>query len=384
MPLVVPNYLSVGPYPLPLTLEYIAGRGLDAIAAPWGAVELRPNWKDFSIPGRSTEALQKGIQEASLAAEDDFLRTYEDFSLPITVVVNPDEPLEKLSKVSMVPLPPLTGGLPFSCMVEDPNSTTDAFRTFSEEDAKALVVEARDEWTPGNLDEPYIKFADPFGTNPSQEALADFGPGGFGFEITANLEGYFTEKNFYDREWILRYPDAVARFNTDGIKYIRYEDIPQGVAFDVDIIKKELTGSPLNYNSFYPQTALDAEILEAPYMDSFIRRAEGVLSYKSSEIRKMRFFFWLRIESYIVHPFFISPQTNTPFNLFQRDTTIPLQLELMPTIYTPILCHMTVNLDSDFNQGRFDYALENVNTVPTNLLPPKPDDQSNTSTSSTN
>ena len=122
-------------------------------------------------------------------------------------------------------------------------------------------------------------------------------------------------------------------------------------------------------------------ILEAPLMDRYIRQATGIISRKGSEIRKLRFFFTIMVESYIAPVQYISPPYGTgtiPFETFDRGilTAAPFNLSLSvlevlcPTIYTPILCHMTVNLDNTYSIDRFNYALTNVNTDPKPIILP--------------
>jgi len=388
MAAIVPNNISVGPYPLPDTLEYIAGRGLDAIATPFGAVELRPSWKDVTLPERTLEAFVELLTNGTLSDRDDFIRTYEYFQLPITVI--PTLSLEKLSKVYARPLEASLSGFPSGCILEDPNAESDPFRTFSETAEDGTEVEPEIElrnsenWAIDKISCPHINFANALGLNPTEIATASsnntLGSPGVGLSITADLSGYFTEKHFFDREWILRYENALVKFSSDGSKFIRTEDIPKGVAFDSDVIDKPLpTG--ITYDNFYPETKDDAEILEAPLMDRYIRQATGIISRKGSEIRKLRFFFTIMVESYIAPVQYISPPYGTgtiPFETFDRGilTAAPFNLSLSvlevlcPTIYTPILCHMTVNLDNTYSIDRFNYALTNVNTDPKPIILP--------------
>lgn len=364
MAAIVPNNISVGPYPLPDTLEYIAGRGLDAIATPYGTIELRPSWKDVTLPERTAEAFVELLTNGTLSDRDDFIRTYEYFQLPITVI--PTEPLEKISKVFARPLEVSLDGFPAGCILEDPNATSDPFSTFSE-DATDIDLKNSANWDISRISCPHINFANSLGLNPTEIATAanNSTPGvpGVGLSVTADLSGYFTEKHFYDREWILRYENAIVKFSSDGSKFIRTEDIPKGVAFDSDIIDKPLpTG--ITYDNFYPQTKDDAEILESPLMDPYIRQAQGIISKKGSEIRKLRFFFLITIESYIAPVNLIAPPYGTgitPFEIYN----VPIN-----SIYTPILCHMTVNLDNTYSVNRFNYALANVNTNPKPIILP--------------
>ena len=83
--------------------------------------------------------------------------------------------------------------------------------------------------------------------------------------------------------------------------------------------------------TWYAATKADAEILDAPQMQQYLTQSSGVVSYKASEIRKLRFFYIITITSVV-------PPSTLPIT-----TTIP--------------AFMTVQNNSSWAQKRLLYAL---------------------------
>tara|TARA_X000001036_G_scaffold364742_1_gene349025 strand:+ start:1617 stop:2612 length:996 start_codon:yes stop_codon:yes gene_type:complete len=319
------NGFTVGPWPLPATLKrsdvlgnlFIPG----SLVPP--AYELRP------IP---YENMGEALTNGDIATLEDYVSPYATFTLNAKAI--PSTPDEVIVSCSFKP-PYWAESLgifsddirPFKVIVEEPNDGSDASRTASEE---PVIIEP----PIGGLWEA------PGSGEPTIQAL-DSGP-------TATLVGYYTEKAFYDREWYLRFSNCLARFSYLGIQYINPKDVPQGVPLDLQVlfsnplIAKTLP-STITTNNWYPETKADAQILDAPEMAYYLSTCEGIINYKATEIRKLRYYYIVFIES-----------------LIGGATT--------PTL-TWFPCFMTVQYNSNFAQQRLAYAIAATQEADRKVLP---------------
>lgn len=259
MPIIENNAITVGPWPLPMTL--LRSDVLANITTPGvGAYELRP------LP---FENMGEAILEGDISGLNDYVAPYQVFKVTVTVLPDGDETILSVSfdpTVGGLPLPVTT---PFAAIVEEPNPQTLPNRTGSD---RPQVITPSALWSPPAVSEATIQSLG--GTN------------------TATLSGFYTEKAFYDRRWILKYPDGVARIGYDGIRFLRTADIPQGVALEPELFDAApVIPSPITPLNWYPATKADAEILDSPLMAGYLSTCEGIVSYKASEIRKLRFFY---------------------------------------------------------------------------------------------
>lgn len=298
---------TVGIWPLPGTAR--RANLLEGIVTPGvGSFELRP------LP---YENMAEAIANGDISSIDDYVGPYQTFTLTVTAI--PTVPNEVITNVSFDPIPPVPAFTPFQAILEEPNPATLPNRTGAEE---PQVIEPSPNWNPPLVNEPYIQT--------------------IGGATTATIGGYYTEKAFYDREWILRFPDVIAKISGEGVRYLRYEDIPQGVPFDPVLFDTAaFAPSSITPATWYATTRADAEILDAPAMQEYLTKTSGIISYKGSEIRKLRFFYIITITSVV-------PPSTLPIT-----TTIP--------------AFMTVQNNMEWTQSRLLHAL-NTPKTPSPLL----------------
>ena len=307
MATLVDDRLTVGIWPLPGTAkraDLLAG----VVTPGVGSFELRP---------LAFENMAEAVENGDISSIDDYISPYQTFTLTVTAI--PTLPGEVIVSVSFDPLPPIPAFTPFKAIIEEPNPTTLVSRTGAEEPQEIVPSP---NWNPPLVNEEYIQT--------------------LGGVTTATIGGYYTEKAFYDREWILKFPDVIAKISGGGVRYLKYEDIPQGVPFDPLLFDEApVAPSSITPSSWYSLTKAEAEILDAPQMEQYIEKSSGIISYKASEIRKLRFFYIITIISTI-------PGTTLP-----QKTTIP--------------AFMTVQNNSNWAQQRLTYAL-NTPKAPRPLL----------------
>ncbi len=144
--------------------------------------------------------------------------------------------------------------------------------------------------------------------------------------------------------------ECLARVNADGIKAIKPDDVPKGVPLDMTIfddptVKSTVIPSFWGPERWYPKTKADAEMFDAPEMLPLLQTCSGIISYKATEIKKLRFFYVVFIER-----------------------VLPGRT-LSDLIWYP--CFMTVQYNSRYAEQRLQYALSLPKT-PTELqFPPQ-------------
>jgi len=240
--------IEVGFYPLPAT----APRYLKLLGLPAGDYEFKP----------TVEALPD--------AEPTYVKPYQSFSL--TIEAYPTLPNEVITSMSV------TG--PSYCILEEPRPSFDTTRSFDTE----FEVPVSPLWVGPLYNEPFV-FNSEFAT---------------GAAPLVTISGYFSERNFYDREWLLRLPNAIVKISGDGVYYETFEKIEkleaEGELFDPSMLKRKYPSS-ISAESFYPLTFVDAKMYDAPVMEEWLKRCSDIISYKPSDIRKLRVFFDITIVS---------------------------------------------------------------------------------------
>jgi hypothetical protein len=202
-----------------------------------------------------------GLDESGPGAN--FLTTYQPFTLDIKAI--PTSINEVVTSVTV--------RLRY-CFLEDPLPGADTTRS-----AKGkLEVKASPFWAPGLFLEPLVF------TTPGTGVLP------------ATISGYFTERNFYDREIVVSYLNAVAKFTSAGFFYAPLKNFPNNLPFDLDKINIPLP-SNVNINTFYPLSISAANKVESELIEPYINTIGQVVSYKGTDIKKLRFFFDVVITS---------------------------------------------------------------------------------------
>jgi hypothetical protein len=240
--LLVDNF-TVGP--APLTVPPLADATLPP--ATW---EFRPS------PLTSGDLTQIGPNA-------NFITTYQPFSLTVTAI--PTAPLEVINGLTIT--------LKY-CICEDPLPGVPTTRSL---DAK-LNIKASPYWLPGLFFEPLVLINPGIGGSP------------------AIISGYFTERNWYDREIVVSYLNVITKFTSDGFFYAPLENFPKNLPFDLSKIKIPLP-SGVNVNTFYPLSIGAAYTTESEILEPYFKAIGQVVSYKGTDIKKLRFFFDVVITS---------------------------------------------------------------------------------------
>jgi hypothetical protein len=239
--LLVDNF-TVGPAPLP-------GPPTANALLPGATWEFRPIPADF------------GLDEGG--PDLNFITTYKPFYLDVKAI--PTSPTETITGLTIT--------LKY-CICEDPLPGASTTRSL---DGK-LNIKASPYWLPGLFLEPLVFTSPGIGSGP------------------AGIYGYFTERNWYDREIVVSYLNAIAKFTSDGFFYAPLENFPKKLPFDLNKIKIPLPSS-VNVNTFYPLSISASNKIESELLAPYLGSIGQVVSYKGTEIKKLRFFFDVVITS---------------------------------------------------------------------------------------
>lgn len=240
--------IEVGLYPLPAS----ATRAQKVVGLPAGDYEFKPT-VDI-IPD----------------AEPTYVKPYQNFS--ITIEGLPSLPNEVITHMSV------TG--PSYCILEEPLPTYDTTRSFDTE----FEVPVSPLWVAPLYNEPFV-FNSEFAPGPAP---------------LVTISGYFSERNFHDREWLLRLPNAIVKVSGQGVFYETLDVIEKkeaaGELFDPSMLVREYPSS-ISAENFYPLTFADAKLYDAAVMEEWLKRCSDIISYKPSDIMKLRVFFDITIVS---------------------------------------------------------------------------------------
>lgn len=243
--------LTVGPAPLP------GPPGPANLLLPGATFEFRP--VPLTLPSG---------QQGPGGAGQNYISTYEPFSLTVGAI--PTLPLEIVTSVTIIG--------PTSCIIEDPLPGAPTTKSLNKE----LKILASPFWLPGLFLEPLVVST----------------PG-----LPATITGYFTERNWYDRVITVSYLNAIAKFTSLGLFYAPLENFPTNLPFDLNAIKLPLPSS-VNINTFYPLTVASAFKTESELLEPYLSTIGQVISYKGTDIKKLRFYFTVTVNStFGVFPF---------------------------------------------------------------------------------
>lgn len=197
-----------------------------------------------------------------------YISTYQPFTLTVSAI--PTAPLEVITSVTILG--------PNRCILEDPLPGSDTTKSLNKE----LKIPVSPFWAPGLFLEPLVVST----------------PG-----LPATISGYFTERNWYDRVITVSYLNAIAKFSSNGLFYAPLENFPKNLPFDLNAIKIALP-STVNVNTFYPLTVAAAYKTESEILEPYLSTIGQVISYKGTDIKKLRFYFDVTVTSTLgVYPF---------------------------------------------------------------------------------
>lgn len=288
MAAVLTDGFEVGLYPLPAS----ALRSLETLLVPAGTYEFKPT-VDL-IPD----------------AEPTYVKPYQFFALEVSAI--PTLPNEVITS--------LTVNGPSYCLLEEPLPTFDTTRSFDTE----FEIPVSPLWAAPLYFEPFVLNST---SSPGPTPLV-------------TIQGYFSERNFHDREWLLRLPNAIVKVSGAGVFYETLEVIEKkeaaGELFDPSMLVKKYPSS-ISAENFYPLTAVDAKLYDAAVMEEWLKRCSDIISYKPSDIMKLRVFFDIVI---------VSSAGTFPFT-----------------------AHMTVQNDQDTAIKRLEYGINTPKVpVPLNVV----------------
>lgn len=217
-------------------------------------------------PARSALETAALLESGEITDASDYIAPYQTFSLTVEGI--PTGVGEVINNVQITM---------DSCILEEPLPGADITRSANTE----FEIPVSPYWAGPLFFEPLV-------------TITPVGP-------QCIISGYFTERNFYDREWILQYENAIARFTSEGITFT--DDKKTFGNFTLRALTGTLSSS-INVNTFYPVNIANAYTFGPEIMQGYINTAERIISYKPSEIKKLRFYFSVTVYSNLgVYPF---------------------------------------------------------------------------------
>ena len=336
------------PYTLPTLARIIQENDLSAAAlVPFG-IEIKPLLPPIS---RLIQYIQGEV--GSLFEEPPaYISPWDTFIKPIRVI--PHFPLhEKVTGFQLIG--------PIGCIAEDPIPYLNQENSRKSE-GEVTRVGYWNYWAPGLFIEPFVQnlyapgyeSLSPFSLLDPESLLGPIAPapttapgfyrGGVGSVqpdgyplMERNLFGYYTDRNFYDREYILKYRDELLKINMEGVFRKDWNPSFGRETYPVNPKSiKEPVESNVNPFTFYCANAYGGSKVEEVAREYF-RCAEYILGYKASEIQRLRFYFIAVMDSCIYPPYF--PFTPVPASIPWR---------------TAELMHMTVDVNNDLQGiGRY-------------------------------
>jgi hypothetical protein len=210
-----------------------------------------------------------------------YVSTYETFNIPI---IFETDPIEEAIAASYNTVPIITSvtGRMTNCVLESPLPTDPGGDQLKLNPAGTTL------WAITRLQEPFV-----FGPQPPpfnrMDNIAGVTLGTGSPFVTYNIQGYFTERNFFDREWIVQWKDFFVKVN----------------AFGVFLLKPSLRRHPLSAKDprdwilitswtpeeFYQQNIGLARYFDSPLVETFITGARDIIKYEPSKIGSLRYYF---------------------------------------------------------------------------------------------
>lgn len=244
-----------------------------------------------------------------------YVSTYDIFSIPIVIEVDPFEIAIAAAYNTTPTITSVTGRMT-NCVFESPLPTDGDKQTTV--DSKGKIVSKGLKlnpagtaiWAVGAMQEPYVigpsnipqanRMDNPLGVTISAPGgwsglNGGYNFGGFGEEVTYTFGGYFTERNFFDREWIVQWDKFFVKVDCFGC-YILKPTVtknPLAVTDPTDWINIA-SWSP---DEFYQKNIGLANKFDGPIVEPFIFGAKEIIKYKPSEIGSLRFYFVLTTQT---------------------------------------------------------------------------------------
>jgi len=323
------------------TLERITEKP-ELLLLPGGAFELRP-WAAIGDAITKGIASTLGLPEPVNKEDCPYISPYDPFFIPIDATANPFLPFAGTTKLIDFRI---IG--PVACIIEDPLPSIDIDKPA--ESFRSLAEPARigiwPFWAPNpGFGKLGPLFFEPFIFNDNPERIVPFSPPGdcYGrsgtgasisgtglLKLRATTAGYYTDRNFFDRQWILKEREFIRKYNMNGRFEMPWRPDRASFPIDPNNIKK-FVSSPITPYTFFSTNIVTGNCAEDVMMP-YLRCADHIMHYKPTEIKALRFYY------------FAISQTVTydPVNTLPPCQAVP---RLNPPEMT--LLHMTVDCNHD-------------------------------------
>ena len=336
----------------PCTLERIAENPTLGLL-PAGAYEIKPyslGVTDIMTDIANTLGLKPPVKDPEACS---YISPFDPFAIPLTAV-----PVFGFGTQIKITDFRIIG--PIACIIEDPLPLLDF--TKPAESLRSLEEPLRigiwPFWAPnpgfGKLGplffEPFI-----FNSNPPPIAPRPYlstGPAGClslgtGYDegifpplpespglATATIAGYHTDRNFFDRQWILKEREYIRKYNSLGRFETPWKPNRASFPIDPDSIK-DFVPSPITPYTFFSTNILTGACAEDVMMP-YLRCADHIMHYKPTEIKALRFYYF-------------AVTTTTTWTPLPATQIVPGTPCATPTPNPPevTLLHMTVDANHD-------------------------------------
>jgi hypothetical protein len=179
-----------------------------------------------------------------------------------------------------------------SCQLESPLPIDGKKRT-DVKNGKSLATEAKFAsvgqaiWSAGNFKEPFVIGSGFPGRMDNALGTTMLYPGVE--EAEFKVSGYFTERNFFDREWITKWGPLSVKCDAFGA-YLQNPLKPLLNPLEIKFLDwiPITTWTP---DQFYQENIGLASKFDANIIQPYINRCTNVISYKPSEISSLRYYF---------------------------------------------------------------------------------------------
>jgi len=300
---------------------------------PGGSFELNPLLSFNTAPNSAIEAIRE-VFSRLIPGGRGYVSPYDvqlsdiiaggGFRDPVSGVVVPNR-YEKIFNITITKI---------GCMLEDPLPSIkppDSTRSLEE----TLRIGISPWWAPGLYFEPFIQQVPNLNYPPIVPSpVSAFSRGGIGpgYDFMfANLAGYYTDRNMTDREWVLTEGAEICRYNING-RFCK-DKKPGRIDFPLSLPKfKDLRASNITPYTFLTTNQFGGICYE-DIMKEYLRCSTQVIQYKNTEIKVMRHYYLVIVDSVIYPPFIRSPATPTVPSIILK---------------TPFIIHQCVDCENDY------------------------------------
>lgn len=247
-------------------------------------VQLRPSPTNASESINARKYADNGVPYISI---------YQNFTLPVTfqptrIIPGSNPPrLEAITSISCrlkeckVESPLATDN--FSIVEPDPNKPGKVKLSLPKFDPKRLVYHSQAQFFEPKILGNGRSICD----SPSIQTYTATP----GVNQIYTVSGYYTERNFFDREWIVQWDFLLYKINANGV-YWNAPLLDQLVGSMTGINKAIwIHSGSWTPNEFYQLTKEQAKRYDSSKVQKYIKGAKKIIQYKPSEIGSLRFYY---------------------------------------------------------------------------------------------